>query len=251
MNTVIQKNIGVVVLAAGKGTRLGCFDKSKVMLELAGKPMVAYTVETLEHLGFSSENIVLVVGFFKEKVMDYFGGRVSYAEQTELMGTAHAAYTGMQQLPPQVTDVLVMGGDDSAFYTAKSLGYLIDEHLKNKVTVSLLSVIVQDPGIYGRVVRHHDGKVEIIEKEYVTEEQKKINEVSTGTFCFNRDWFVGMYPTMPPLRKLGEYVLPTAFAVARDHNLPLQIIPLANADEWFGVNTPEELAEANRRKENN
>ena len=91
-----------------------------------------------------------------------------------------------------------------------------------------------------------NGKVEFIEKEYVTEKQKKIQEVSTGTFCFKRDWFIRMYPTMPPLRKLGEYVLPTAFAMARDANLPMQIVQLQNADEWFGVNTPEELKEAHR-----
>lgn len=243
-----KNKVGIVILSAGKGTRLGCTDMPKVMLEIGGKPIVSHVVEQLESLGLSSEQICLVVGFCKEKVMDYFGDRVSFAHQTELKGTAHAAYTGMATLPEEIEHVLVMGGDDSAFYTAATLEKLIATHVENDAKLTLLTAVVENCAALGRIVRYPDGKIEIIEKEYLTEEQKAIKEISTGTFVFDRKWFEEMFPTMPMLQKLGEYGLPTALAVARDNNLKHQVIALEESSEWFGVNTPEELEEARRRK---
>lgn len=241
-------NVGVVLLAAGRGSRLNCTDKPKVMCEIGGRPIVGYIIDTLEKIGFTPEQIVLVVGFHKEKVMEYFGDRVSYTAQEELLGTAHAAFTGMKQLPKNIDTVLVINGDDSAFYSNQSLLDFIDKHKENKAAVSVLSAELENPVSLGRIVKHDNGRIEIIEKEYLTDEQKKIKEISTGTFCFNRNWFEAMFPSMPRLRKLGEYGLPTALAMAEKENLPVQVIKLKNNSEWFGVNTPAELAEANRRK---
>ncbi len=244
-------NIGVVIMAAGVGRRLGCVDIPKVMMEIGGKPIVSYVVETLERLGFTSEQICLVVGFQKEQVQDYFKDRVSCAVQEEQKGTAHAAMTGMQSLPDHITHVLVMGGDDGAFYRDESLLHFITQHVDSNMILSLLTAEIEKPAGFGRVVRHENGDIEVIEKEYTTPEQKEIKEVSTGTFCFDRRWFESMYPTMPPLRKLGEYGLPTALAVARDTEQPHQVVLLKDSGEWFGVNTQEQLERADRKKQNN
>ncbi len=141
-----------------------------------------------------------------------------------------------------------MGGDDSAFYRPETLKNLIDSHIKAKAVLSLLTANVKHPETLGRIIRHQNGEVEIVEKEYLTEEQKKIPEISTGTFVFDRAWFEEIYPIMPPMKKLGEFGLPTALAMARDQKKIYQVIILNDSDEWFGVNTLEELAEANRRK---
>src|SRR3989339_1795570 len=109
-----NSKIGVVILAAGKGTRLNCTDKPKVMLEIGGKPIVAYFVQTLKQICFSKEQICLVVGFKKEKIQEYFKDEVRYALQAEQLGTGHAAYTGIKSLPPEIEQVLVVGGDDGA-----------------------------------------------------------------------------------------------------------------------------------------
>src|SRR3989344_5133862 len=243
-------NTGVVILAAGRGSRLNCTDKPKVMCEIGGQPIVSYIIDTLKKCGFTKENICLVVGFHQEKIREYFGDQAIYAPQEELKGTAHAAYIGMQQLPKNVETVLVINGDDSAFYSAETILDFLEKHHKDKATLSVLSVELDDPSSYGRIVKHADGRVEIIEKEYLTDEQKKIKEISSGTFCFNRNWFETMFPAMPLLRKLGEYGLPTAVAMAEKSNLPVQVIKLKNSNEWFGVNTPVELAEADKRKLN-
>jgi bifunctional N-acetylglucosamine-1-phosphate-uridyltransferase/glucosamine-1-phosphate-acetyltransferase GlmU-like protein len=242
-------SVGVVVLAAGKGTRLNCVDIPKVMLEIGGKPIVSYTVETLRKVGFKKEQICLVVGFCKEKVMDYFKDTVSYAVQTDLRGTANAAFIGMQTLPKNITQVLVLGGDDSAFYRPDTIRDFINRHEQRQAKLSLLVATVEQPIGLGRIFRHENGEIEIIEKEYLTEEQKLIKEISTGTFIFDRKWFEEMYPTMPPMQKLNEYGLPTALAVARKMRATYQIVKLEHPDEWFGINTPEEYAEANKRKQ--
>jgi len=242
------EKVGVVILAAGKGTRLNCSDKPKVMLEIGGKPIVSYIVETLKSAGFKKEQICLVIGFQKEKVIEYFGDTVSYGVQEEQKGTAHAAYVGMISLPKEVEQVLVLGGDDSAFYTQKTLLNFIQKHTEANAKLSLLSAEVKNPGQVGKVVRYKDGSVAVIEKEYWTELEENIKEVSTGTFCFDREWFEKMYPTMPVLRKLGEYALPVTLAVARGNSDKYQVIKLENSDEWLGINTKEELEIADERK---
>jgi len=244
----VLNSIGVVILAAGKGTRLNCDEVPKVMCELGGKPIVSYIIKVLNDIGFAKEQIMLVVGFKAEKVKEYFGCSVSYAFQSEQLGTAHAALIGIKELPKNIKHVLVIGGDDSAFYKKETIIDFVENHIKEGVKLSLLSAEVNDPTSLGRVVRRGDGQIEIIEKEYLTKEQEKINEISTGTFCFDRFWFEDIYPNMPKLRKLGEYGLPTALAMARNKNEKYQIIKMKNENEWFGINTKEELLKANTRK---
>lgn len=251
MSQEIINNVAAVVLSAGKGSRLGCVDIPKVMLDVGGMPLVSYTVDTLKKVGLTEDRICLVIGFQAQKVRDYFGDSVSYADQTELKGTAHAAFTGIQTLPSYIEDVLVLGGDDSAFYSAETIRHFIDQHIASQCVLSLLSAIVDNPGQLGRVVHLENGDIEIVEKEYTTDEQKLIKEISTGTFCFNRAWFESIFPRMPMLRKLGEYGLPAAMAMARDEKEKYQVVPLKDSGEWFGVNTPEELEEARKRKMTN
>lgn len=237
-------NIGAVILAAGKGTRLGCIDKPKVMLEIGGKPIISYIVETLQKIGFEREQLCLVVGFCKEKVIEYFNGKVIYAQQKELLGTAHAAYTGMIALPPNIKHIIVLNGDDGAFYSKETLEKFIFDHIKSEAVLSILSVEPQDSAMYGRVVKEENGIVHIVEKEYLTEEQKKIKEISTGTFCFDRSWFEKMFPTMPKMIKINEFGLPTTLSIANEQGKKIEVVKLQNNNEWFGINTSEELNKA-------
>jgi len=251
MNENIFANVGVVILAAGKGTRLNCVDHPKAMHLVGDKPLVSYIVEKLEQAQVPKENICLVVGFCKEKITEYFGDRVSYAEQTELLGTAHAAFVGSRALPAHLKYVLVLNGDDSAFYKLETLENLVRLHTQDGAVIPLLSVEPEDPTMYGRIIRHEDGQVEIIEKEYLTDAQKQIKETSTGTFCLDRAWFERIFPTMPrmvKLGKLGEYGMPTTFAMAHKEGLAVRVVKLVDNKEWFGINTAEELQEADQRK---
>ncbi len=77
---------------------------------------------------------------------------------------------------------------------------------------------------------------------------KKLKEINTNTFIFDRKWFEEMFPKMPVLRKLGEYGLPTVLAMARDENKKYEVVCIEDNGEWFGINNPKQLAEANKRK---
>lgn len=251
METHDNQRIGVVILAAGKGTRLGCTDIPKVMKPLAGKPIVDYAVDMLHDCGFGNNDICLVVGFKQEKVREYFGNRVIYASQTEQLGTAHAAYVGMRELNPSIEQVLVMNGDDSAFYTCETMQSFIDAHLQSSCILTLLTSTLDKPtATIGRVLRHSDGTFDrVVEKEHMTDEMRDTNlEISTNTFMFNRAWYERMFPKMPKIEGLGEFGLPTAVDMAKQDGCYVQAIPLENSHEWFGVNTPDELAEAEARK---
>lgn len=239
--------IGAVILSAGKGTRLNCVDKPKVMLEIGGQPIVSYTVNALRQIGLAPKQICLVVGFKKEIIKNFFQNEVSYVVQEEQLGTAHAAYLGIKSLPAEIEQVLVLGGDDSAFYLPETLLNLVQQHINNHCVLSLLSAEVENPHQLGRVSRA-GGKLEIIEKEYLTEDQKKIREISTGTFVFDRKWFEEIFPSMPKLRKLGEYGLPTSLAMARDKGETFQVIKMTDSNQWHGVNTLEELEMADKLK---
>jgi len=244
-------NVGVIILAAGKGTRLNCTDRPKVMLEIGGKPIVSYIVETLLDAGFAKEQIVLVVGFKKERVKEYFGGTVIYADQDKQLGTAQAAYVGMRELPQDIETVLIIGGDDSAFYKKETLLDFIGQHAKNGATLSLLTTESESFEDMGRIIRDESGNfVKVLEKEELSEEQKEIKETSTGTYCFDKDWFEEIFPEMKQIEGLGELGLSKAVEMAVEHKKKIQAVKLKNNGEWFGINTEKELEEADFRISN-
>jgi len=242
------KKVGVVILAGGRGTRLNCTEIPKVMCPIGDKPIVSYVVDTLLDLGFAKKNICLVIGFKKEKVIEYFGNEFTYAHQEEQLGTGHAAYVGMKELPKEIDTVLVLNGDDSAFYKKETLDNFVSKHLDENATITLLTTELDHPIGYGRVIRE-DGSFKIIEKEYLTEEQEKVQEISTGTFVFDRNWYESIFPNMPKMRVINEYGIPTAIMMAREDYKKIQAVLLEDSNEWYGVNRPHELEEADKRKQ--
>ncbi|MFH1030242.1 MAG: sugar phosphate nucleotidyltransferase [bacterium] len=243
------KNTGIIILAAGKGKRLGCADIPKVLCGLNGKPIVSYILEELEVGGIDRKRICIVVGFSKEKVMETLGDEYFYALQEELLGTAHAAKTGEEKLPKEVDNFLVLNGDDSAFYTFDSLAEFIKKHIESKNDITLLTCEKEDPSGLGRIIRNEDGKVIAIrEKENLLAGEDKIKEISTGTFCFRREWFNKIYPSLQPIKGLGEYGLPSFVEKAIGTGAKFEALKLENPNEWFGINTAEQLAEAEKKK---
>lgn len=243
------KKIGVVILAAGQGKRLNCGELPKVLYKINGRPIISYILKELEKGGLVKGQICLVVGFKAESVKEKIGSGYIYALQAERLGTAHAALTGEEALPADFDNFLVINGDDSAFYKFNSLAELIDMHLVNSNDISILTCEPNNAQGLGRVVRGHNGEVvEVVEKENLTPELEKIREINTNTFCFKREWFKKHYHNLKPIAGLEEYGLPSFVGEALASNSKFSAVKLKNANEWFGVNTPEQLAEADRRK---
>jgi len=243
------KNFGIIILAAGQGKRLGCVDRPKVLMEIGGRPMVSYILETLEKGGVPKENICLVVGFQAEKVKEKLGPDYIYALQKEQLGTAHAAYVGEEALPDNFKQFIVIQGDDSAFYKFDTLKNFLDFHSAKDNDMTLLTCEVAEPALLGRIIRDADGRMtEVVEKENADGEQKKIKEISTNTFCFKREWFKKVYPELKPIPNLNELGITAFIEEAEKRGAKFEGVKLSNPDEWLGINTPEQLIEADKRK---
>lgn len=243
------KIFGLVILAAGHGKRLNCADLPKVLYKINERPIISYILAELASGGLVKEQICLVVGFKAELVKEKIGPGYIYTMQTERLGTAHATMIGEKALPANFNNLLVINGDDSAFYEFNSLAELMEFHLANDNDISILTCEPADPQGLGRVVRDEDGKVvSVVEKENMTPELEKIKEINTNTFCFKRDWFRRHYVNLKPIRGLGEYGLPSFVEEALSSGSKFNALKLKDSNEWFGVNTSEQLAEADRRK---
>lgn len=246
------KNFGIVILAAGQGKRLNCAELPKVLFNIGGRPIIGYILEELKKNGIEKNQICLVVGFKEELVKQTLGEGYIYATQTERLGTAHAAMTGEEALPENFTDFLVLNGDDSSFYKFNSLKELMVLHLTNNNDMSILTCQPDDPQGLGRVVRDGDGRViAVVEKENLTPEMKLLKEINTNTFCFKRGWFKKHYLNLKLVPGLNEYGINTFVEEATRSGARFDAIILKDSNEWFGVNTPEQLAEADRRKREN
>ncbi|MDY6865097.1 MAG: bifunctional sugar-1-phosphate nucleotidylyltransferase/acetyltransferase [Halobacteriota archaeon] len=190
-----------VILAAGEGVRLRPFTikRPKVMVPLVNKPILEYVIRALSKCGIYE--IVLVVGYKKESVMDYFGSgddfgvNIVYVEQTQQLGTAHAIKQASELINE---DFLVLNGDN--LIEPDAISDLIDGYCGN---VSILTVTREDTEGYGVVLTDGDNVTEIIEKP-----DKKISDrMNTGTYILPHGIFKEIEET--PISLRGEYDITT------------------------------------------
>lgn len=237
-----MNKIGGVILAAGKGTRMNSTTTNKVALPLAGKPMIVHGLDLLERLNV--DPVVIVVGFAKESVMKAVTKDVIYAEQFERLGTAHAVQTAISQLPDGIENILVIQGDDSAFYKEEALRKMIDTHLINKNALTFLTVELSDPTSLGRVVRDENGVIlRIVEEKDAGEDEKKIKEINPACYVFSVSFLRKFLPQVKKSEVTGEYYLVNLIELAQINNEKFEAVK-GGFIAWRGVNTPDELREA-------
>lgn len=169
-----NQKLSAVILAAGKGTRMYS-DLPKVLHKIAGKPMVKHVIDTVKKLGV--ENIHLIYGHGGELMQQRLQNEpVNWVLQAEQLGTGHA----MQQAAPHFADdenILMLYGD-GPLITVETLQKLIAAKPQNGI--SLLTVKLDDPTGYGRIVRKDGNVVAIVEQKDASAEQLAIQEVNTG-----------------------------------------------------------------------
>ncbi len=235
-----------ILLAAGKGTRM----KSpfpKVINEIAGRPILSYSIENVRNAGFGT--VIIVVGYKKELVKKEVAGAVIFADQPEALGTGHAAHQGLKKVDEAATkDALVMNGDDSAFYYPSTINAIYEGHKNKGAAVSFVSLINEQPTGLGRIVRDKKGKlVGIVEDKDATEEQKKITEVNDGMYIFDVAWAKKHFAKIKKSAS-GEYYIVDLVKIALEEGKPVYTYILKKSEEWVGVNTQEELAKADEKK---
>ncbi len=237
-------DIGAIVLAAGKGKRMKSGTINKVAFHVGNKPMILHTMDLLKELEITA--IVVVVGFAKKSVMDLLGNEVIFAEQKKRLGTAHAVFVGLKKIPQDLNHVLILQGDDSAFFTKDMIQKLIDMHAKSQAFLTLLTVELENPFGLGRVVRNAEGKImKIVEEKDASKKEKRINEICTGCYVFNVEFLKKNLPRIKKSKATGEYYLTELVELASNDNIKMTSV-LNKGLKWRGVNTLEELKQAEK-----
>ncbi|MEQ6377523.1 bifunctional UDP-N-acetylglucosamine diphosphorylase/glucosamine-1-phosphate N-acetyltransferase GlmU [Bacillaceae bacterium S4-13-58] len=232
-----------VVLAAGQGTRM----KSKlykVLHPVCGKPMVEHVVDQLRLSQFTE--IVTVVGFGAEKVKEQLGGKSQFVIQEQQLGTGHAVQMAAPLIKDKQGTTIVICGD-TPLLTAETLNSLLQHHEESKAKATVLTACVEDPTGYGRIIRDENGLVErIVEQKDASEQEQSIQEINTGTYCFDNEALFSALEKVSNDNAQGEYYLPDVMGILRRQNEIISAYQTPHFEETIGVNDRVALSEAER-----
>ncbi|RFU62642.1 bifunctional UDP-N-acetylglucosamine diphosphorylase/glucosamine-1-phosphate N-acetyltransferase GlmU [Peribacillus glennii] len=238
-----MSNRYAIILAAGQGTRM----KSKlykVLHPVCGKPMVQHVIDQVSEL--SIEQIVTIIGHGAELVKHQLGDACQYALQEQQLGTAHAVMQAESALAGKEGTTLVICGD-TPLIRAETMAALIKKHDDMNAKATVLTATAENPTGYGRVVRNKDGFVEkIVEHKDATDEERQINEINTGTYCFDNKALFQALKHVSNENVQGEYYLPDVIEILKSQGEIVSAYQTDDFEETLGVNDRVALAQAER-----
>lgn len=242
-----RKKVYAIVMAAGKGTRLGVIDKPKVMTEVAGKPIIDWAVAPFFELKKEGvvDRIILIIGYLGEQVENHLKGQVDFVWQKEQLGTAHAVRQTEGLLKDEEGIVLIVNGDHP-LYTKETYLKMLKKLTKEKLTLAFATATTPDRfDSYGRVVRDEKGKIlGVVEKLDASEKQIEIPEKSINLYAVDNKWLFETLPRIKANPIKHEYYIVDIVKFCVDERLPIEALEIDNLDEALGVNTPGEMEEA-------
>ena len=231
--------LSIVILAAGQGKRMKS-DLPKVLQPLAGKPLLRHVIDTACTLQPVSLHVVyghggdVVRGALADAPVS------SWCLQAEQLGTGHA----VQQALPALHDgelALILYGD-VPLVSADTLRSLVA--LAGPKTMSLLTVMLEDPTGYGRIVRDARGKVRrIVEQKDATEAERAIREINPSYYCFRTDELLGALARVGNKNASGEYYITDVFEILRKDGRTVAAVDAVPPEDVLSVNGPVQLAE--------
>ncbi|RDH82728.1 MAG: UDP-N-acetylglucosamine diphosphorylase/glucosamine-1-phosphate N-acetyltransferase [endosymbiont of Galathealinum brachiosum] len=232
--------LSVVILAAGKGTRMKS-STPKVLHKLANKPLVEHVYDTAKELG--AEEVVVIYGHGGDQVMEtckHFDAK--WVEQKEQLGTGHAVMQAFDSVNLN-NNVLVLYGD-VPLTKKETLEDLLDG---SEGKVGLLSVNLDNPFGYGRILRNADNQVTgIVEQKDANDEQQKIQEVNTGILSCNGETLKRLLNNIDNKNSQGEYYLTDIFELAEKENIAIKTAQPNSSYEVEGVNNRLQLGTLER-----
>ncbi|MGA6826528.1 bifunctional UDP-N-acetylglucosamine diphosphorylase/glucosamine-1-phosphate N-acetyltransferase GlmU [Nitrospira sp. NS4] len=256
--------LGVVVMAAGRGTRMRS-KQAKVLHRIAGRPMIRYALDLARRL--AGHSVAVVVGHQADQVREVVesalagqrdGAPVHIVEQKQQLGTGHAV---LQARPVFVSGrgkepaaYLILNGDTPLLQEA-TVQELLRVHRSSGATVTMLTAMLEDPSGYGRVVRRTAGGAQsgapasadvlkIVEHRDATPEERAIREINVGTYVVDGGFLFAALEKVEPHNAQGEYYLTDIVDMAVKQGQRVSAMPLSDPDEGLGVNTRQQLAEA-------
>ncbi|MBN1380810.1 MAG: NTP transferase domain-containing protein [Deltaproteobacteria bacterium] len=234
--------LSTIILAAGKGTRMKS-DLAKVLHQLGGRPLISYSIDLAHQIG--SEKICAVIGHQADAVRRVVKDRaVIFVEQRELLGTGHAVMQARDIFDGYEGTILILCGDVPLLSLATTQA-LIETHRREKAHITVMTVVLQDPGSYGRIVKDASGAIcRIVEAKDATEEEKKIGEINTGIYCVECNTLFDAVSQIGNTNVQKEYYLTDIIEIAIQKRLKVQSFLAVEPIEVMGINTPEDLHKA-------
>ncbi len=229
-----------VLLTAGEGTRMRplTLTRPKTMLQVGGKPILQYNVEALRDAGI--KDIVMVVGYKKEAIEDYFGDgskfgvNITYVTQEKRLGTAHAISSVRNVID---TQFIVLNGD--IIVNPELIMDLIQKYESNEASSILILIEVEDPSSFGVVEIENDRIRDIIEKPAPGEATS--NLINAGIYLFDSTIFNAIDRT--PKSERGEYEITDSLKIQIAEDKP--VLGLKSDSKWIDVGRPWELLDVN------
>ena len=233
--------LDILVLAAGKGTRMRS-DLPKVLHPIGGKALVQHVVDIARKVG--GEQILIIVGHGAEKVEEKMAAAdVKFVLQAQQLGTGHAVQQALPQLRNDATVLILYG--DVPLTRAETLQKLIAG--VDQTQMGLLTVNMQDPTGYGRIVRDTSGAViAIVEHKDASDEQKKITEINTGIMAVKAVHLQKWLPQLSNQNAQGEYYLTDIIAMAKADNIAIHVEQPDAVEEVEGINNRQQQAALER-----
>lgn len=230
----------VVILAAGQGTRMKS-SRPKVLHAIAGRPMLDHVLGTARELGAAACHVV--IGHGGDKVRAWYAAaypgqdQVSFAEQSQQLGTAHAVQRAMPAVPEDAR-VLVLYGD-VPLIEAATLRELLDASARG---LGILTAELADPFGYGRIVRRAGAVQSIIEEKDATPAQRRIREINTGVIAAPAQRLRGWLDKVRNDNAKQEFYLTDVVKLAARDRVKIATVQATSVDEVLGVNDRLQLA---------
>jgi bifunctional UDP-N-acetylglucosamine pyrophosphorylase/glucosamine-1-phosphate N-acetyltransferase len=239
------KPIDVLILAAGLGTRMKS-NLAKVLHHLDGRPLVAHVVRTAAML--QPRRIYVVVGHQAAQVEAAVNNELgtdtcAFPQQSQQRGTGDAVLAAKDSLAGAESTVLIISGD-VPLVRAETLSKLLSAHESEHAVCTILTVRMESPTGYGRVVRDNSNAFsKIVEQKDATEEERQIREINSGIYCFDSAKLFAALDEVRPTNSQGEYYLTDVPAILKSRHERISLYQHPDAREVSGINTRAELSE--------
>jgi UDP-N-acetylglucosamine diphosphorylase/glucosamine-1-phosphate N-acetyltransferase len=234
------KNVAVVILAAGMGTRMQS-DKAKVLHEIQGRPMILYVVDTARKI--VGDDVVVVIGHQAQKVRAIVSdtAELRFAYQEQQLGTAHAVLCALPLVPEHCKHVVILCGD-VPLIQPETIADLAADHLSARRDISVLAVELDNPFGYGRILLDDNRQISaIIEEADATADQKQIKLINSGIYCVDKAFLLEALPRIRPDNAQGEFYLTDIMSVGYKEKRNMGVMIGTNRQQILGINTCRDL----------
>ncbi len=232
-----------IILAAGLGTRMKS-SVPKVLHHVGGQSMISRVVEVaFEATGFAP---LVVYSSGTAQIKEFLGDQARFVLQVEQRGTGDAVASALAVLPSSVEEVVVLYGD-TPLIQATTVRQLIQERKDHGAVLSLAAFHLADPTGYGRLLQDQEGGViRIVEEKDASLEERQCTLVNAGLYCFETIWLRDAIRVLQPSHATGELYLTDLVSIAHGQGRFVWPHIAVDGSEFQGVNTPEQLAQAER-----